>query len=149
MKTGSWIFLLMPSLFTYALLLPANKFQTQLQWENYSYLVVHQCLLQQIYHWLYSLSTNDKSSMPFFCCIINNPTLPSFFHSVSAGVCTDILVPLHLTHTVHIVPNMLLEKSGEIALKGTKRLSQSKKNMQLWMWLVTEVKADAVKNNIA
>ena len=27
--------------------------------------------------------------------------------------------------------------------------SQSKKNSQLWMWLVMEVKSDAVKNNIA
>ena len=30
-----------------------------------------------------------------------------------------------------------------------KRLSQSKKNARLWMWLVMEVKCDAIKNNIA
>ena len=36
-------------------------------------------------------------------------------------------------------PNMLLKK----------RLSQSKNNAQLWMCLVTEVKSNAVKNNIA
>ena len=30
-----------------------------------------------------------------------------------------------------------------------KRQSQSKNNTQLWMWLVMEVKSDAVKNNIA
>ena len=75
------------------------QFQTQLQWENYSYLVVYHCLLQQMYHWLYSLTTDDKSSMSyFFCCIIHNPTLPSFFHSVSARVCTDISVPLFILH---------------------------------------------------
>ena len=30
-----------------------------------------------------------------------------------------------------------------------KSWSQSKNNAQLWMWLVMEVKSDAVKNNIA
>ena len=30
-----------------------------------------------------------------------------------------------------------------------KRHSQSEKNTQLWMWLVMEVKSDAIKNNIA
>ena len=40
---------------------------------------------------------------------------------------------------------MLLEKSGEIAPGGTKRLSQSKNNSQLWMCLVVKVKSDAVK----
>ena len=45
--------------------------------------------------------------------------------------------------------NMLLEKSGEIAPERMKRLSQSKNNTQLWMWLVMEVESDAVKNNIA
>ena len=44
---------------------------------------------------------------------------------------------------------MLLEKSGEIALKGMKRQSQSRNNTQLWMCLVVEVKSDAMKNNIA
>ena len=44
--------------------------------------------------------------------------------------------------------NMLLEKSGEITLERMKRWSQSKNNDQLWMWLVMEVKFDAVKNNI-
>ena len=28
-------------------------------------------------------------------------------------------------------------------------MNQSKNNAQLWMWLVMEVKSDAVKNNIA
>ena len=37
------------------------------------------------------------------------------------------------------VPNMLLEKSREIAPERMKRLSQSKNNIQLWMWLVMEV----------
>ena len=48
-----------------------------------------------------------------------------------------------------LVSNVLLEKSGEIALKGMKRQSQSRNNTQLWMCLVVEVKSDAVKNNIA
>ena len=44
---------------------------------------------------------------------------------------------------------MLLEKSGEIASEGMKKLSQSGNNAQLWMCLVVKVKSDAVKNNIA
>ena len=44
---------------------------------------------------------------------------------------------------------MLLEKSREIAPEGIKRWSQSKNNAQLWVWLVMEVKSDAVKNDIA
>ena len=47
------------------------------------------------------------------------------------------------------VPNMLLEKSGEITPERMKRRNQSENNAQLWMWLVMEVKSDAVKNNIA
>ena len=47
------------------------------------------------------------------------------------------------------VPNMLLEKNGEITTERIKRLSQSKNKTQLWMWLVMEAKSDAVKNNIA
>ena len=47
------------------------------------------------------------------------------------------------------MPNMPLEKSGEIAPEGIKRLSQTKNNAQLWVWLVMEVKSDAVKNSIA
>ena len=46
------------------------------------------------------------------------------------------------------VPNMLLEKSGEITPERMKRQSQSKNNPQLWMCLVMEVKFKAVKNNI-
>ena len=44
---------------------------------------------------------------------------------------------------------MLLEKSGEIAPEGIKRLSQSKNAAQLRMSLVVKVKLKAVKNNIA
>ena len=44
---------------------------------------------------------------------------------------------------------MLLEKSGDIAPEGMKRLSQSRNNAQLWLCLVVKVKSDAVKNNIA
>ena len=40
-------------------------------------------------------------------------------------------------------------KPGEIIPETMKRQSQSKNNTQLWMWLVMEVKFDAVKNNIA
>ena len=46
------------------------------------------------------------------------------------------------------MPNMLLEKSGEIAPGIMKRLRQSINSAQLWMWLVMEVKSDAVENNI-
>ena len=45
--------------------------------------------------------------------------------------------------------NMLLEKSEEITPKRMKRWNQSESNTQLWMWLVMEVKCNAVKNNIA
>ena len=44
---------------------------------------------------------------------------------------------------------MLLEISGEINPERMKRWSQSKHNTQLWMWLVTEARSDAVKSNIA
>ena len=44
---------------------------------------------------------------------------------------------------------MLLEKNGEITPEKMKRQSQSEKNAQLGMWLMMEVKSDAVKNNIA
>ena len=47
------------------------------------------------------------------------------------------------------VPNMLLEISGEITPERIKRWGQSKNNTQLWVWLVMEVKSDAVKNNVA
>ena len=47
-----------------------------------------------------------------------------------------------------LVPNMLLEKSGEITPERMKRWTQSENNAQLWMWLVMEVKFDPVKNNI-
>ena len=48
-----------------------------------------------------------------------------------------------------IVPNMLLEISGEITPERMKRWSQSKTNTQLWMKLVIETKSDGVKSNIA
>ena len=44
---------------------------------------------------------------------------------------------------------MLLEKSRETAPEGMKRLNQSRNNVQLCIWLVMEVKSDAVKNSIA
>ena len=44
---------------------------------------------------------------------------------------------------------MLLEISGELTPERMKGWSQSENNAQLWMGLVTEVKSDAVKNNIA
>ena len=39
--------------------------------------------------------------------------------------------------------------SGEITPERMRGWSQSKNNTQLWMWLVMEVKPDAVKSNIA
>ena len=47
------------------------------------------------------------------------------------------------------MPNILLEKSREIAPEGMKKLSQSVSNTQLWMCLKVKVKFDAVKNSIA
>ena len=47
------------------------------------------------------------------------------------------------------VPIMLLEKSAEIAPERVKRQCQSENNAELWMWLVMEVKSNAVKTNIA
>ena len=44
---------------------------------------------------------------------------------------------------------MLLEITGEIIPEWKKRWSQSKNNTQLLMWLVMEVKSNAVKRNIA
>ena len=48
-----------------------------------------------------------------------------------------------------VVPNMLLEISGEINPERIKEWSQNKNNTQLWMSQVMEVKSDAVKSNIA
>ena len=50
---------------------------------------------------------------------------------------------------VRYVPNMLLEKSGEITPERMKRQNQSKNNNQSWMQLVMEVKSGTVKDNIA
>ena len=47
------------------------------------------------------------------------------------------------------VSSMLLEISGELTPERLKRQSQSKNNTQLWMWLVMEVKSNALKSNIA
>ena len=44
---------------------------------------------------------------------------------------------------------MLLEKSREIALDVMKRLSQSRKNTQMWMCPEVKVKSSAVRNNVA
>ena len=43
------------------------------------------------------------------------------------------------------MPNMLLEISGEITPERMKRCSQSNSNTQLWMWLVMEVKFNAIR----
>ena len=48
-----------------------------------------------------------------------------------------------------VAPNMLLEISGEITPERKKRRSQSNNTTQLRMWLVIEVKSNAVKSNIA
>ena len=45
--------------------------------------------------------------------------------------------------------HMLLEISEEIAPERIKRLSQSRNNIQVWMYLVVKVKSNAVKNNVA
>ena len=44
---------------------------------------------------------------------------------------------------------MPLKNSGEINPERMKRQIQSENNGHLWMWLMTEVMSDAVKNNIA
>ena len=46
---------------------------------------------------------------------------------------------------VQYVPNMLLEISGERTPGRMKGWSKSKNNTQLWMWLMMEVKSDAVR----
>ena len=43
------------------------------------------------------------------------------------------------------MPNILLEKSGEITPERMERQSQSNNNAQLWMWVVMEVKSNAVR----
>jgi len=43
------------------------------------------------------------------------------------------------------VPNMLMDKSGEIAPEIMERLSQSENNPHLWVWLVMEVQIGVVK----
>ena len=48
-----------------------------------------------------------------------------------------------------VVPNMLLEISGEITPERMKGWWQSKNNSHLWMGLVIEARFDAVKSNIA
>ena len=48
-----------------------------------------------------------------------------------------------------VVPNMLLEISGDLTPERMKRWSQSKNNTQLWMCQVIEARSDAVKSNIA
>ena len=45
-------------------------------------------------------------------------------------------------------PILLLEISGEITSERMKRWSQSKNNIQLWMWLVIEARSDSVKSNL-
>ena len=42
-----------------------------------------------------------------------------------------------------------MEISGEITPERMKGWIQSKNNAQLWVWLVMEVKSDAVKSSIA
>ena len=44
---------------------------------------------------------------------------------------------------------MLMEKTSEIVPEGMKKISQSRNNTQLWMFLVVKVKSNAVKNYIA
>ena len=47
------------------------------------------------------------------------------------------------------MPNILLEKSGEIASEGMKKLGQTGNNAQMQMCLVVKIKSDAVKNSTA
>ena len=47
------------------------------------------------------------------------------------------------------VPDVLMEKGREITTDRMKRESQSENTAQLWMWLIMEVKSDAVKNSFA
>ena len=48
-----------------------------------------------------------------------------------------------------LVPNMLLEITGEITPERMKGWSQSKNNTPLWMRLVIEAMSNAVMSNIA
>ena len=47
------------------------------------------------------------------------------------------------------VPNMLLEKSGEIVQERMKPLAQSGNDAKLWMCLVVKIKSNALENNTA
>ena len=47
------------------------------------------------------------------------------------------------------MPKILLEKRGEIAPEGMKRVSQSRNDARFCMCLVVKVKCDGVKNNVA
>ena len=53
------------------------------------------------------------------------------------------------TNFCFVLEYMLLEISGEITLERMKGWSQSKKNTQLWIYLVIEARSNAVKSNIA
>ena len=50
---------------------------------------------------------------------------------------------------INLLPNMLLEISGEITPERMKTLGQSRNDAQFWMGLVVKIKSSAVKNNIA
>ena len=86
-------------------------------------------------------STGERNDKPFQYSCLENP-----MNSMKRQ--KDMTLKDELPKSVGD-PNMLLEISGEITPERMKRWNQSENNAQLWMWLVMEVKSDAVKSNIA
>ena len=109
---------------------------------EYVYICVCVCIYIYIYTQIYGIlwSTvegNDKS-LQYSC-------LEKPMNSMKRQ--NDRILKEELPRSVG--PNMLLEISGEITPERMKGWSQSKNNIQLWMWLVIEARSDAVKSNIA
>ena len=85
-------------------------------------------------------STGERNDKPLQCSCLENPMNSMKRHK-------DRTLKDELPRLVGA--NMLLEKSGDIAPERIKRLSQSRNNTQVWMYLVVKVKSNAVKNNVA
>ena len=86
------------------------------------------------------LSTGEGNGKPLKCSCLENP-MNSMKRQKDRTLKDEL--------SWWVVPNMLLEISGELTPERMKRESQSKNNTQLWVGLVVEVKSDAIKSNIA
>ena len=90
------------------------------------------------YQYLQSREGRENLFPPKIACLFDE-----YFNCLNSGN-EGQCVPLLFAYGI-----LVLEKSGEIAPERMKRLSQSENKTQLCMWLVMEVKSNAVKNNIA